>query len=73
MATQPTQPIVKFSLPTQQQVLNSVERVVGVFVVAFLGYWSLSNYSFSKLAIHGAWLAGGTAVYQAVKSFLTTL
>jgi 4-amino-4-deoxy-L-arabinose transferase-like glycosyltransferase len=65
--------LINISMPTKDQVVKSVERVVAVFLVTAVGYWAASPHPFSKTAVIGAWLAGTTAIYQAVKSILTTL
>ena len=65
--------IVQISKPTKQQVVNSLERVVVVFLVAFTGYLAVSNTPTSKASLHAAALAGLVAVYQAVKSVVTSL
>lgn len=65
--------ILQISKPTKQQVVNSVERVVAVFVIAFCGYLAITTNPLSKASIHAATLAGLTAVYQAVKSITTSL
>ena len=65
--------VVKISSPTDSQLVNDVERVFAVFVVAFFGSWALTGYALSTNAVHGAVLAGITAAYGIVKSTLTTL
>ena len=65
--------VINLSEPTAAQFTHDVERVAGVFVVAFLGSWGLTSYALSTGAIHAAVLAGFAAVYGLVKSFLTTL
>lgn len=65
--------VVKLSAPTDQQLLNDIERVGAVFVVAFFGSWSLTGYAVSTNAVHAAVLAGITTVYGVIKSTLTSL
>lgn len=67
--------VFKVSTPTKTQVVNSVERVVGVFLVTTFGAWLAlpDNLRFSKTALIGVGFAGVTAVYQAVKSLITTI
>lgn len=65
--------IFKLSIPTKAQVIASVERVVAVFLVAAFSVWQVSNYQFSKAAGIAAITAGIAAVYQALRSVLTSL
>ena len=70
--TLPT-PVIKFSTPTRQQVINSVERIVAVFLVAAYGTWTLNGHKFDRASVVTATITGAAAVYQLVKSYLTTL
>lgn len=64
---------MNLSLPTKSQVIHGVERTLAVFVVAALSYLKIADAPLSTAALHGAWLAGATAVYQLVLSTLTDL
>jgi len=68
-----TTPVFKVGLPTQTQVVKSVERVVAVFVVAALGFWVATPNPFSRASVIAAWFAGVTAVYQLIVSTVTIL
>jgi len=61
------------SKPNKQQVINSVERVVAVFIVTSVTAWQANGSQFNKSAGLAAGAAGITAVYQAAKSLLTSL
>lgn len=63
----------KLSKPTRKQVVDSVERVILVFVVTAVGAWQLQPDRFSKAALVAAGAVGLTAVYQALKSLTTSL
>lgn len=65
--------ILQISKPTKQQVVNSIERVLGVFLVAFSGYLLVTKDPTSKASLYAAGLAGLTACYQALKSLATSL
>lgn len=65
--------VFEVSIPTTNQIITGVERVIAVFVVAAFGTWRLFPHQFSKAALLGAGLAGATAVYQFILSSLTTL
>lgn len=66
-------PLLKISKPTKEQVIKSVERVVGAFVVGSYAFWQLQPDKFSKATLKGAALAGGVAAYQVIVSFTTNL
>jgi len=65
--------IFKLSTPTQAQIIHSIERVVGVFVVTAITVWSTSGSQFNKAALWAAGVAGATAAYQVLSSIFTTL
>jgi hypothetical protein len=64
---------MNISLPNQQQLIHGAERVLAVFSVAAMAYLKVAHDPLSQSALHGALLAGGTAVYQLVLSTLTEL
>lgn len=66
-------PIINVSKPTRQQVKHGLERVLGVFVVAFVGVLQSTPDSFNKTTLTAAGLAGVTALYQLLLSSLTNL
>ena len=63
--------LLTISKPTQQQIKHGVERVLGVFVVAFLTQWALTGYTLNKVSVHSAVAAGATAVWQLATAFGT--
>lgn len=65
--------VVKISVPTKAQAVHGLERALAVFLVASYGYLQLAHFAFSKSIVHGAVIAGATAVYQLVLSTVTTL
>lgn len=65
--------VLKLSVPTTNQIVTSVERVVVVFLVAAFAAWRLFPHPFSKAALLAGGVAGATAVYQLVVSTVTTL
>ena len=60
------------SKPTVTQAKKGISRIIGVFVVASFGYLALTPDPTSKDALHGAILAGITAIYQLFESTFTT-
>lgn len=68
-----TTSIFKLSVPTKAQVISSIERVVAVFLVAAFAVWQAAPDKFSKATGIAAVTAGTVAVYQALKSVLTSL
>lgn len=65
--------VFEISIPTKNQVVSGVEKVVATFVVAAFATWRLFPHPFSKAALLGAGFAGVMAVYQLVISVVTTL
>ena len=65
--------IINVSKPSKLQVVHSIERVLGVFLVSGLGVWIATPNPFSKSAAYAAVFAGITAVYQALLSLGTSL
>ena len=63
--------LLTISKPSVQQIEHSVERVLGVFVVAFLTQLALTGYTLNKVSLHSAIVAGATAVWQLVTSLTT--
>lgn len=65
--------VFKLSVPTQNQAVHSVERVVGVFLVAAGSMWQVSNFSLDKATLRALIFAGFTAVYQLILNSITTI
>lgn len=65
--------VINFGSPSKKQIIQTVERVVGVFLVAAFSVWTVAPDKFSKAAGIAAVTAGFTAVYQIVKGYTTTL
>ena len=64
--------ILTITKPSVIQVQHGIERVLGVFTVAFLGQWALTGYTLHKTAFQAAALAGATEVWQLVVGVTTT-
>lgn len=62
----------KISKPTKAQVIRSVEMVIVAFVFSFGSVWTSQPDPFSKSAVLAAIAAAGVAVYNVVKSIITT-
>lgn len=64
---------MNISKPTKKQLLHGLERVLVVFLIAFVGVLQSTPDSFDKTTLTAAVLAGTTAIYQLVLSSLTNL
>lgn len=62
----------QISKPTKQQVIRTVEVAVVTFVLSFVTVWGAQPDPFTKAAVMAGLTAGGTALYQLIKSLLTT-
>ena len=64
---------INISRPTKDQIIHSLERVVGVFLTAAYASWQLQGHQIDRASIHAAIIAGGLAAWQLITSVFTTL
>ena len=64
---------INISRPTKDQIIHSLERVVGAFLTAAYASWQLQGHQIDKASIHAAIIAGGLAAWQLITSVFTTL